>query len=159
MSTRKHWPRWVWASFSKYFADRFETLQIPIYVEGDVRDTAKLSIFGEFRLDGPRISEKSKDYFRLFVSVNVLIQNKMDSPDTHRLHRVAGEAVAAFGRTISVFKLGNGGDDVPGELIVCMNRMDDKLNELRVNHFGIVDTAAKLQQASVEAHYEGFITE
>ncbi len=156
---KEHWPRWVFASFSKHFADKFTASGLPFFVEGDDRDTAELQDFAEFRMDGPRIRELSKGYFRLFVPVNILVQSSMNDQSTHRLHTSLGKVLDAFTDSIVVFKLGATPIIDDGTSLVCMVQLREKLDELRVNHFGQVDTASRIQQASVEGHYEGFITE
>lgn len=158
--TKEHWPRWAFASFSKHFSDQFAVSPaLHCFVEGDDRDTAHRKDFVEFRMDGPRIRELSKGYHRLYVPVNILVTSTMGGSDTHRLHKSIGRAVAAFTDTIAVFKLGTDPVIDDGTQLVCMSIMRDKLNELRVNHFGQIDPITRIQQASVEAHYEGFITE
>jgi hypothetical protein len=83
----------------------------------------------------------------------------MAGRDTHRVYRNVGRAVAAFTDNIAIFKLGTDPVIDDGTQLVCMSIMRDKLNELRVNHFGQIDPITRIQQATVEAHYEGFITE
>lgn len=156
---KKHWPRWVFASFSKHFAAHFagQSPPVPLFVEGDDRNTAKIKDFAEFRLDGPRIRKLSKGYYRLFVPVNILITSGMDDQTVYRLQTTMGIALSGFAESISVFKLGAGPDD-DQSLLVCMNLLNDKINELKESHFGQVDAIVRIQQASVEGHYEGFIT-
>lgn len=157
---KEHWPRWVFASFSKHFAAQFAAdPAIHCFVEGDDRDTANRKDFVEFRMDGPRIREMSKGYHRLYVPVNILVSSKMDEQDTHRLYRSVGRAVSAFTDSVSVFKYGSDPVIDDSTLLTCMLIMRDKLNDLKINHFGQVDPITRLQQTSVEAHYEGFITE
>lgn len=156
---KEHWPRWVFASISKHFSDQFQAAGVPLFVEGDDRDTAQLQDFAEFRMDGPRIRELSKGYFRLYVPVNILVHSSMNDQSTHRLHTTLGKALEAFSDSITVFKLGADPVIDDGTSLVCMVQMREKLDELRVNHFGQVDTTSRIQQASVEGHYEGFITE
>jgi len=157
---RTHWPRWAFASFSKHFANQFAAdPPLHLFVEGDDRDTARKKDFAEFRMDGARIREMSKGYFRLYIPVNILVQSTMDSRDTHRIYRSVGKAVAAFTDTIAIYKLGTDPVIDDSTQLVCMTLIKDKLNELKVNHFGQVDTTTRLQQATVEGHYEGFITE
>lgn len=155
---KKHWPRWVFASFSKHFAAHFATPPaIPLYVEGDDRDTATIKDFAEFRLDGPRVRKLSKNYYRLFVPVNILVSSGMDDQTVYRLHKTMGVALSGFAHSISVFKLGNTPDD-DQSLLVCMNLLNSPIHEIKENHFGQVDTTTRIQQATVEGHYEGFIT-
>lgn len=155
----KNWPRWVSASFSKHFADHFAA-QVPpvhLFVEGDDRDTATKKDFAEFRWDGPRIRKLSKGYYRLFVPVNILCTSGMDDQQVYRLDDTMGVALSGFAQAISVFKLGIGPDD-DQSLLVCMVLLNDPIHEVKTNRFGQVDTTTRVQQASVEGHYEGFIT-
>lgn len=157
---KENWPRWAFASFSKHFATQFAVAPaIHLFVEGDDRDTAELKDFAEFRMDGPRIRKLSKGYYRLWVPVNILVQSTMDSEDTHRILRTIGRAVDSFHPTISIYKYGTDPVIDDSTLLICMKLMDNKTDELRVNHFGQVDTTTRLRQATVEGHYEGFLTE
>lgn len=152
-----NWPRWLWASFTTHFATHFEANALPHFVEGDDRPDPSPKDFVEIRMDGPRIWKQPGRY-RLYVPVNILIQSTMDDDDTHRIFRTAGVVVEGFADSIGIFKLGNGVED-DQSLSFCMSLMQDKLNPLKVNHFGQIDATLRLQQATVEGHYEGFVTE
>jgi hypothetical protein len=155
---RKHWPRWAFASFSKHFATHFEAENLNLFVEGDDRETALLAKFCEFRMDGPRLRAVGRNRWEIFVPVNILVQTSMNDTNTH-LHRTnIGIAESGFARTISIYKYGNGPDD-DQSLLVCMSLMGDKNNPIKINDFGQVDTTVRLQQATVEGHYLGHLTE
>lgn len=154
-----NWERWAVASFEKQFKTVFDAASVPIFFEGDDRDTAKLTNFVEFRMDGPKIRELSKGYFRLFVPVNILVKHSMDDQNVHRIHRTIGTAISAFADHISMFKYGNDPDTDDSSFVVCFSRMDNLLDQLRVNQFGQIDPIVRARQATVEGHYEAFITE
>jgi hypothetical protein len=155
----KNWPRWVKASFSKHFADIFTAGTKTLYCEGDDRDTAKNKNFAEFRMDGPRLREVSKNYWEFFVPVNILVTTSMDDQNVYTHEDLVGFVGSGFTRTIQVFKLGNGPDDSPSTVLLCMELQGDKQNPLRINRFGQVDTTTRLLQSTVEGHYLGHLTE
>lgn len=153
----ENWQRWAWASFSKHFADYFTAKGIHCFVDGDDRQTSELTDFVEFRMDGLKIRElNTPNYYRLYIPVNVLIKSTMNGETTHRHPQLIGTTSAAFAKTIDIMKFGNGAED-DQSFLVCMTLMQDRLNELRVNNFGQVDETVRVQQATVEGHYEGFL--
>lgn len=155
---RKHWPRWAYASFSKHFADHFTANNLHLFVEGDDRDTALREKFCEFRMDGPRIRPVGRRRWEIFVPVNILVQTSMNDTNVYQHQTNIGIAQSGFARTISIYKYGNGVDD-DQSLLVCLSLMGDKNNPLKTNNFGQVDTTVRLQQATVEGHYLGHLTE
>ena len=157
MSNREHWPRWVFASITKHFVDHFDAAAKVSFVEGDKRNTALEKKFYEVRMDGPRSRQLSKGYWELFVPVNILIQTTMTN-DTHLHRKQIGVAFSGFADTISILKLGNGPDD-DGSFLTCFSLEGNKADPVKINDFGQVDTTVRLQQATVEGHYIGNITE
>jgi hypothetical protein len=154
-----NWVRWAVASFSKHFADTFSAASVPLFCEGDDRNTAKVKDFAEFRMDGPKIRELSRGYYHLFVPVNILVKSNMDDANVHRIHRTIGTAISAFADHISMFKYGPDGVIDDGSLVTCFSRMDNLLDQLKVSQFGQIDPTVRVQQATVEGHYEAYITE
>ena len=156
MSINKNWPRWVFASVSKHFDSRRQGL--PIFIEGQHRDTRALKDFIEVRMDGPQFTEISRNYWRIYFEVNILIQSTMDDNNYHRIHHNAGIVAAAF-TTIGLMAYGTGPDD-DQEQWACANLLQDtsKRQHLDIFHFGQIDKQVKLMQATVEGHYETFLT-
>jgi hypothetical protein len=153
----KNWQRWAWASFSKTFADYFANNSIHCFVDGDDRQTSELTDFVEFRMDGLQVRElNSPNYYRLYLPVNILVKSTMNLERTHHFPQLIGTTSAAFVPSIDIFKYGNGPDD-DQSLLVCMTLMQDRLNQVRVNNFGQVDETVRVQQATVEGHYLGFL--
>lgn len=151
-----NWPRWVHASLSKHFETIITAGNLPIFFEGDDRRTRTLRDYCEYRNDGPRIRELSNNYYRLFAPVNILVVSGMNDVDVHRIQRSIGLVTSAFTKTINVFRFGDGVDD-DGSLLGCMVLIQDRRNDLKINHFGQIDETTRLQQASVEGHYECFL--
>ena len=152
MAIEQDLERWLFASVSKHFDDNKQTL--PLYIEGQKRFTRSEKDFLELRMDGPILSEESKDYWRVYIEINVLVQSAEDEEDYHRIHKDVGIAIAAFTKRISVFKYGTGaGDDQ--SFVGCLMRQDGRRGRerIQVNHFGRIDPKTPLFQSTVEAHY------
>lgn len=126
-----------------------------MYVEGQHQDPEGLDEYLEFRLDGPRIVELSKDYFRIECEINILAHLIKNDTDFHRIHRVCGIVTAAF-VDIPLYRYGD--DD---SLFGCMTRIDNpgynRDNALIVAQFGQIDPTQKIEQATVEGHYRCFL--
>lgn len=160
MSTiNKNWPRWFFSSVSKHFYSRRNT--IPMFIEGQYRQQDEETKLLELRMDGPYFTEISRGLFRCFVEINVLAQASQSDSDFHIIHDLVGIAAAAFTDGIQIFKYGpTSNPDNDGSLLVCLSRIDDARGKERVqiSHFGKIETQTPVIQATVEGHYEGFIT-
>ena len=123
------------------------------------RQTKDLEEFAEIRIDGPKINQLSKDYWRLYIEINILIQTVMDDDDLHRLYRNIGDVNMAFQNCISVYKYGTGDDDDDSQL-GCFKLVTDRFDRENIvtSNFGQIDKSVRLQQATVEAHYEMFLS-
>ncbi len=152
MSSNKNWPRWSFASVSKHFDDRRETL--PLFIEGQHRDTSALSDYLELRMDGPTLREVSKGCWILRIEVNILLTSTFDEEDYHKIHRNAGIVQAAF-TAIPVLKYGDGLDD-DQSFVGCykLKQNSSTRDFLELNHFGRIGIDVPLVQATVEGHYE-----
>lgn len=158
MSTiNPHWNRWIRASIAKWFEDHKGDMVM--FHEGDDRTTDKIPEFVEVRMDGPRIKELSKNYFRLDVFVNALTQCAMNKDNVYAHEVLKGKVQAIFERCIPVMKYGNGADDDRtvqlGTLTLQYSR---PLDQLKVADFGQIDEVVRLQQATVEGHYRMELT-
>lgn len=149
-----HWDRWVFASICQHFDDRRGTL--PMYVEGTHRDTRELEDFFELRVDGPWYSEISKNYWWVFIEINVLIQSAKNNTDFHRIRKMTGIISQILERCIKVYKYGNEPYD-DSSLLGVLERQDDRrgknADRIQINHFGQIEPKLKLEQSTVEAHY------
>jgi len=146
-------PRWVFASVSKHF-NAIATVAFPMFVEGQPRDTKDLDQFFELRMDGPWFTELSKNYWRIYFEVNILVSTTINETNFHRIHSNVGVVAAKF-TEIQVFKYGTGVND-DDSLFGCFKLLQDSRNReiLKIFHFGQIDDTTKLTQASIEGHYE-----
>ena len=128
-----------------------------MFIEGQHRDTRKDKDFIELRVDGPQITEISKDYWKIYGEVNILVTSAMDVTNYHRIHQNSGIVAAAF-TTINLFKFGTGVLDDQTQW-ACWNLLQNSGKRQRVDifNFGQVDSKSELVQASVEGHYETFV--
>ena len=151
MSANPNWPRWIFASVSKHFADALT----PLFIEGQHRDTREFKDFFEMRVDGPTLREVSKGFWVFRLEINILVQSAMDDKNYHRIHQDVGNAAAAFASAIDVFKKGNSPQDDQSYL-GCLQLLQNRETRdfLEINHFGQIDVKTMLMQASVEGHYK-----
>ena len=142
----QHWPRWVVASFSKWFSDRKQG--IDFFVEAEEQKLEDSENYFEFRMNGPIMTEISKDYWRLEAVVNILIVSKQNSSDIHTIHRNVGIAAAMFTKCVSIYKYGD--DDT--QLGVMILKPYEK-EEIRITHIGQVGPEVKAMQSMVQGYY------
>ncbi|KKM81508.1 hypothetical protein LCGC14_1329120 [marine sediment metagenome] len=151
--SNSNWPRWLYASTSKYFQAIADAYPIHMYLEGVERDTKEESKWIEFRMDGPQTREISKGYFRLDVEINILWSVHLDSTDFHEQQRILGMLIEAM-TDICIHKYGDD-DSLLGTLIL----QQDPNNPIRGNNFGQVRPDTQLVQGSVEGTYRMYLSE
>ena len=157
MPANKHWPRWIMASISKHFTANIQGL--PLYIEGQHRNSNLPKDQLELRVDGPYMTEVSRKYWRLYIEVSVLVTSLLDNTNYHRLQTNFGLVATAF-TDIDAYKLGTGVDDTQ-EWFACLQLIQDdsRRERIQINNFGIIEASSQLQQGSIEGHYEAFIRE
>lgn len=153
MILSRHWPRWIKSSFNVHFAAYAQAGQLPLYIEGATRDTNDQISFAEMRLTGPVITELSKGYWDVAITVDILIDQKMVKNDIYAFDRNIGTMLIGFTTDISVFKLGTGVDDDPDGLLGCMSLTPSAQESIIVTNFGAPNKDMKVLQATIEATY------
>ena len=152
---KKHTPRWVRASVLKHFNDTLSS-SFKIFIEGmhrDAKDLAQHHI--ELRMDGPRLRETSNKEYQVWVSVNVLLKDNQDR-NLYTQDIVAGEVLEAFTRCIQVYKYGDGPDD--DDSLYFSLVLQDNPRGVNYNRFGQIEKHTKVDQATIEGHYVGYVT-
>ena len=106
-------------------------------------------------MDGPYITEVSKGMYHAYLEINILVQRVVSDTDFHRFQQLIGIITTAFTDFI-VYKYGD--DD---SFVACFKLLQNtrKRERIQVSNFGIVEQAKPLQQATVEGHYLGELTE
>lgn len=152
----ENWPRWIFASVRKHFrADGRDA--ILTFTEGEERPHNPPATFAEFRMDGPRFTVLSMSEVKVWIAVNILFNNAIDRQDTFRVHKVVGTLLSGFTTDIDLLRLGNQPQD-DGERFGCLTLVPRQPEDIRVNHFGQIDPTVQLQQGTIEAHYQTYLT-
>ncbi len=150
----KQWPLWIMRSINKAFYDSLAVHDL--YIEGMTRETRELEKFFELRADGPKATEESKNYWKLEVIVNILIQiAKVD--DTNNIEdQYIGIASAALSKAINVYRYGTTAESILNDetLLGCLSRMPI----IEPHRFGLIEPSTDIIHATVEARYEMFIS-
>lgn len=154
----KNWARWIYASVIKFFDDG---INIDVFIEGMDRETEDLLDFAELRIDGPWFNEISSNYWKIRIEVNILIQSIMGDKNLYRFYDSIGDVNAAFKNCISVYKYADiNNQNGDGSFLGCFKLIIDRYDRenIKTSNFGQIDKNVKLQQATVEAHYEMFLS-
>ena len=152
----RNWIRWVKASVNWHFTNLQKDVvaaaqRIPLYIEGDERDTNDLADFAELRMDGPNIRQVQKDLYYLESEINVLIQSHLDPKDLYKVERSIGIFSLGF-VMIDIFKFGDGVQD-DGRHLGCMKLLKTLDEDIEVANFGIIRQDTRLMQSTIEGHY------
>jgi len=153
----EHWPRWIFASITKHF-DAYKG-SYPMYIEGQNRNDRTEDDLFEVRVDGPYFTEVSKGYWHIVVEVSILVQSAIKDGGFHDIHKMVGKMASAF-QPIRVFRYGTGSDD-DGTQLGCLQLIADlsRRERIEISHFGQLQPALRITQATVEGHYGMQITE
>lgn len=150
MAADKNWPRWIFASFSKWFDAAKDG--VPMFIEGDDYVTADLPDYFEFRTNGPHFWEQSKDFWQFQIIINILVVHKKNATSIHTLHANTGKMIAAFQNSVPMFRFGSGLDD-DSQQFGCMQLMTDAKNVIQIDQLGQVKPEIKEMQAMVQGTY------
>lgn len=151
--------RWIFASVEGDFGALADAAVIPMYTEGQKRETNKKKQFIEFRMDGPDNTELSKGFFELAIEINILLTQGQTDTSYHDIYELAGTVQDMFKKTISVFRYGdrvNDDDSFVGCLVLQQNLRGRK--SVETNHFGLINPKDAILQATVEAEYRMQLT-
>lgn len=137
-------PKWIFASLAKHFS----ATGLPYHVEGAKRATNDKHDWTEYILDGPDFEEISRGYFRLQMTVNVLVNSIEDNFDAYRYVKNSGLVASYFWKNISVYKYGDTVLDT-GEYLGCLKL----ISPVFINHFGRTNTSS-VYKSSVVGNYQ-----
>ena len=152
MSANANWVRWIVSSIQQYFETNKQGIEL--FFEGTPRETKDEKDFAEVRIDGPHITEISKNYFLLKVDVNILVQSTMDEEDFHRIHTNVGKLVSVM-TNIPIYKYGDGVDD-DDSLLGCLRLVQDAQGRepILVARLGQIEPTTPIEQVDIEGHYK-----
>lgn len=104
----------------------------------------------EVRIDGPHFAQVDKKWWHIYTEVNLLITVVMNDSNIYRRTELSG-LVASTMTDIELL-------DDSGNSLGCLVARHDpegiKGGWIATNQFGQIDKSTKIQQTSVEAHYE-----
>jgi len=148
-----NWGRWIFASMSGEFKGQFES-NFGVFIEGTHRGLPANTELLEFRMDGPTQKQPSRGYFILGVEVNILVRSFMDDRDFHKIRRSCGEVATWLMQNHCIYRYGDGPDD-DDSLLGTLQFKNRTFREVSpINHFGQIDPAYQLEEATVEAVFE-----
>ena len=145
------WNRWVKVSV----ANHFKTLESDtfFFVEGFERDTNGEQDWIEVRLDGPYVTELTKDRWKLYIEVNIICCVAENNNNAYRMDEITGLVVKRMLDCISVHQ-----GLVSPVLIGCLDLVPfNARQKILVNNFGKLRPDTRFIQSSVEGHYQMFI--
>lgn len=151
--------RWIRSSLAIPFSATLETKYgYRMFVENDQRQRTRVPVHTEFRMDGPRLIELSRNYWDCYVEVNILAQVVIDpSGDLYTIDDVCGAIAEAF-VDHTCYKYGPLTSD-DQSFVGCLILQQDRGSHerIQINHFGQIEPETNLLQASVEGHYRMYL--
>lgn len=121
-----------------------------LFFEADIRKTNQKPDCLEIRIDGPmHLREGTKNEILLRVEINILVKTTHNETDLYKHQKNTGVAFAALVDDIAVSELGY--PDSTGNEIGCFQQVKPGV---MVAEHGQTDPNIKVQQATVEAHFE-----
>lgn len=155
MNSIKNIKRWVVASIIKRLKELTEG--IALYVEGTDLNTSKLDRHFELRIDGPYSKPLTKDSYRHYVEINILVNSTRAEDDFYERHNLQGIAAQMLNGDICVYKTGNQdkNPDDDGTYYGVLQLIPSE--QIKVSDFGRINPTTEVYQAVAEAHYEMYI--
>jgi hypothetical protein len=146
--------QWIHTALFKHFEQKLKVeADLPFIIEGVDRRVghSEEQDLIELRVDGPVYTQHGRSSFTAEVFVNVLVKVLMSETDAYKMLRYLGTVVASFVDT-PVRQW-----DVNGQpLIGCLmlQKSGRGSDRVRVNNYGQIDPAVRLQQGVVEGTYK-----
>lgn len=156
-----HWTRWFISSVADHFKTNVATpLSIPFLVEGiDDRDDAfeQASDRAELRTNGPFTRELSKNYWRIWFDINILVTSNFDGAVKNRyaLEINLGKFHEFADTCIPIFKHGllSQSAENDGTQLGYLSPRSGRLDSVRSINFGQINKTDRIKQAQVDARY------
>jgi hypothetical protein len=153
--------RWVFASVANYFSTVVTGIDLPLLVEGvDEREPEEMQEdHAELRVNGPFVRELSKNYWRIWVDINILLTNmmSMSQKNAYNIAQWGGTLQEVMLEPIPIYKYGSDpGDD--DSLIGCLTLRRSRGDSVRLIHFGQISREDRIRQAVVDGRYEMYLS-
>jgi len=153
MSLKTDLPLFVLTSAAKHFSNGISGIKT--FVEGvEERDLSGETDWVEIRIDGPNISEVSKDLLRIESEINLLICTHVDVTEPFQ-HVINVGKVANVFEDFNIYRYG--GTEV---LLGCfkLGPTSDVGDKIHIANMGQIDPSIKLLQTTIEGHYKMFVS-
>lgn len=147
---------WIIASVRQALDRRIKSSlqpQIAVYYEADLVGDAQLRKPErlEIRIDGPIEMSRHKHQRGYRVECNILVYSTYNETDLFKHQKNTSTAVRALGEDINVYEYGY--SDSTKNFVGCLQLVPTRNDLVTVAEHGQIDAIAKVQQATVEAHY------
>lgn len=160
-----HWGRWIISSIADHFKVNVTTPEtLPFLVEGiDDRTPAfeESPDRAELRFNGPFTTELSKNYWRVWMDVNILVTSNMDGALKNRysLENNIGLFHQYADTCIEVYRYGDVSQTPlnDGSLLGVLRPRADKNDSVRALHFGQINKVDRIKQSQVDVRYVMFL--
>ena len=152
------WDVWLYRSITKFFADRLT--DYPTFIEGQERSTSQEPIRLEIRCDGPFQTKLSRDNYKLWTEVNILVI-VAEQVDRLKIHEISGIVASKFEECLPIYKYGDPDDDAEntGDLLTVFKlRPRSGSEDVIKTYYGKLDPKTNIHQATLEGHYYGYLT-
>jgi hypothetical protein len=151
-----NWSRWMTASVANAMTTVAQSIPIPSVMDGidDSNKTfAEAPASATIHTSGPHIQELSRDFFRVYLDVNVLVKTEMGDT-TNRLNHdtICGIFQSALDTPIGVYQFGSEPDDDPSATIGCLLSRTGSSESVRIVQFGQPSVTDRVRQSVVQAH-------
>lgn len=162
MSTpNPHWSRWIVMSIADYFQTNVAIpLSLPYLVEGlDDRDDSfeEASDRSEVRINGPFTQEQSRECWRIWVDVNILVTSNMGgaTKDRYTLEINTGKFHEYADTCIPIFRHGTLAQSAEndGTQLGYLSPRSGKNDSVRTINFGQINPTDRIRQSQVDVRY------
>jgi len=140
-----NWNKWILISVIKHFQVLATTNDWHFPIPGTISTNSIHDRFFELKLDGPKVTQLSRDYFRLLFGVNILYSTDIET--NYQDDVIMSGLIAEAFSEICVYKWGDG-DEYLGRFT--------PIKDTVVNNFGIVKDT-RIKQGSIESVYEIYL--
>ena len=145
-----NWARWIKASVNKHFDDRRNNLFM--FVEGSNRVTSTKQSYFELRVDGPKSMEISRNFYKLEIEINAVVNTIMGGKKLYNIDTATGFVASIFTRTINIYNYGGEtGDD--SSFVGCLRLKQEFRDKLIITNLGQIDPNTRINRSIVEGHY------
>lgn len=164
MAANSNWARWVFASVVVALKQVATNANLPVLIEHlDDRNKQfqEAPDRAEIRVTGPFVQEQGKDYFRIYVDVNVLLISQYGGTNKHGydILRYAGLFQETMSAVIGVWNYGDqegdyDPDDPDSQIFLgCLEPKFGENDMIRVFNLGQTDRTVKQKESVVDCRY------